>query len=329
MLSPSIAVALVLSPRFPLMSFAACTESLRIANRELGHLAFSRLLLTPDDGPVTSSSGIALAPDALLVGAPFAPVVVVLSSYQPEEACRPAFLAWLRKQHRRGAIIGCVDTASYILAKAGILEGRKVAVHRESLPTYQETLAGVALLDRLFAVDDTIISSAGGMATLDMMLGLIARFQGRHLADRVAHVLNYRPFPAEASAEETARDGAIARVERRLARMIERMQTNLETPLSIATICREARVPRATANRLFLRYFQATPSRYYMKIRLERAQSLLGYSPLPVGEIAAKVGFADASAFTRAYRRQFGKLPSSSRRHESGAVTPGPTDQSE
>lgn len=298
------------------MSLAACTESLRIANRELGRVAFSRLLLTPDDASASASSGIALAPDVTLAETPFAPVVLVLSSYHPEEACRPGFLAWLRKQYRQGAVIGCVDTASYILAKAGILRAHKVAVHRESLSSYKEMLANAALLDRLFAVDGKIVSSAGGMATLDMMLGLIALFQNKSLADRVAHVLNYRPFAAEATSEETSRDGAIARLERRLARMIEHMQTNLENPLPIATICHVAQVPRATANRLFLRYFQATPSQYYMKIRLERAQTFLGNSPLAVGEIAARVGFLSASAFTRAYRRQFGKLPSSSRQYE-------------
>lgn len=315
-----ITVAIVLAQRFPLLSLAACSESLRVANREWGGLAFNRLLLTPSDAPVASSSGIPVAPDAALANAPFAPIVLVLSSYQPDEACQRPFLVWLRKQYRLGAIIGCVDTGSYILAKAEILGTHKVAVHRETLPTYRELLSDAALLDRLFATDGTIVSSAGGIATLDMMLGLIARFQGKSLADRVANILNYRPLTAEPSAGESARGGMIARVDRRLAHMIEVMQTHLESPLPISAICQKAKVPSATANRLFLRHFQVSPSRYYIRIRLERAQSLLGNSPLPVRDIAVRVGFADASAFTRAYRRHFGRLPSSSRLHEAGAV---------
>lgn len=311
-----ITVAIVLAPGFPLMSLSACTESLRIANRELGKVAFNRTLLTTNDAVATSSSSISLAPDASLAATLFAPVVLVLSSYQPEEACRPEFLAWLRRQRRLGAVIGCVDTASYILAKAKILGLHKVAVHRESLPGYQEMLARATLLDRHFAVDGDIVSSAGGTATLDMMLGLIARFHGQYLADRVAHVLNYRPLSFEANSDETSRDGTIMRVEPRLARMIELMQTNLEHPLSIAAICQKSQVPSATSNRLFLRYLRTTPNRYYMQIRLERAQSLLANSPLPISEIAAKIGFENASAFSRAYRRQFGKLPSSSRRFQ-------------
>lgn len=314
MASSLATIAIVLAPGFPLMSLSACTESLRIANRELGHVAFNRVLLTTDDYVATSSSGIPITPDEPLAARLFAPVVLVLSSYQPEKACRPDFLAWLRKQRRLGALICCVDTASYILAKAEVLGSNKVAVHRENLPGYQEILGNAALLDRLFAVDGDLFSSAGGTATLDMMLALIARFQGQFIADRVAYVLNYKPLSVEASTVEISGDGAITRVERRLARMIELMQSNLEHPLPITVVCKQSQVPPATGNRLFLRYFGTTPNRYYMRMRLERAQSLLTDSPLPISEIAAKIGFESASAFARSYQRHFGKLPSYTRR---------------
>ena len=316
MATTPITVAIVLAQRFPLISLAACLESLRVANRERGQIVFNRTILTPDNAPVLSSSGILLTPDAALDDAPFAPVTMVLSSYKPEDACRPAFLGWLREQYRRGSVIGCVDTASYILAKAGILGSHKVAVHRESLDAYREILRSSALLDQLVASDERIVSSAGGVATLDMMLELIKRFSGKALADRVAHVLNYRPFAADAKSVETYQDGMVARVERRLARMIELMQTNLESPIDVAGICRMTHTPPATANRLFHRYFDMSPSRYYTKLRLERAQWLLGNSPLPIGEVAAKVGFSNASVFTRAYRRNFGTVPSSLRQYD-------------
>lgn len=314
MASDPVTIALVLAPRYPLMSLAACTESLRIANRELGFIAFDRLMLTTDDSVAMSSSGIPLSPEATLEDTLFAPVALVLSSYHPEEACRPDFLAWLRRQSRMGSIIGCVDTASYILIKAGVLGEHEVAVHRESLPGYQELLSHAALLDRYFVIDGQVVSSAGGMATLDMMLGLIARFQGREIAGRVAYVLNYRPLPEGASSDETSVDGLVTRVDRRLACMIKLMQTNLEEPLPLAVVYERARVPSATASRLFSRFLHMTPGQYYMRIRLERAQSLLANSPLPIGEVAGRVGFDDASAFTRAFRRHFGKPPSASRR---------------
>lgn len=316
MASPATTVAMVLAQRFPLVSLAACLESLRVANRELGQICFAWKILTPDDAPVLSSSGLPFAPDTALDEASFSPVTIVLSSYKPEEACTPALLRWLRKQYRLGAVIGCVDTSSYVLAKARILGSHRVSVHRESLSAYRELLADSVLLDQLFAADGRIVSSAGGVATLDMMLALIARFQGKSLSERVAYVLNYRPLAADATSAETSPDGMIARVEPRLARMIEHMHANLEQPFDVVAICHMAQVPTATANRLFRRYFQMSPRRYYTRLRLERAQWLLGNSPLPIGQIAAKVGFADASAFARAYRRQFDKSPSSVRRSE-------------
>jgi transcriptional regulator GlxA family with amidase domain len=312
----AVTVAIVLAQRFPLLSLAACLESLRVADREHGQACFIRRILTPDDTSVSSSSGVPIAPDTALADMPFAPVIIVLSSYKPEEACKPALLAWLRKQYRQGAIIGCVDTASYILAKARILGAHKVSVHRESISAYRELLVESVLLDQLYSSDERIVSSAGGIATMDMMLGLIKRLRGKTLADRVAHVLNYRPLAADANSAETSPEGMVARVEQRLARLIELMQAHLEEPVDVAALCALAEIPSATANRLFQRHFRTTPSRYYTKLRLDRAHWLLGNSPLPVSEIAAKVGFAGASAFTRAYRRQFGKTPSKIRQAE-------------
>lgn len=310
---PTITVTVVLAQRFPLLSLSSCLESLRVANRELGHISFNWKLVTPDDAPVTSSSGVPITPDASLDDDALSPVVIVLSSYKPAEACTPSLLRWLRRQHKLGAIVGCVDTSAYILSKAKILGNKKVSVHRESLSAYQDLLSEAAVLDKMFNTADNIVSSAGGVATLDMMLALISRFHGQSLSDRIANVLNYRRLADGATEVETSPDGMVARVEPRLARMIEIMHSNLDLPPDVAVICELAQVPPATANRLFLRYFQLTPSRYYTRLRLDRAQWLLENSSLSVSEVAIRIGFGDASAFARAYRRQFERPPSSPR----------------
>lgn len=316
MAASTVTVAVVLAQQFPLLSLSSCLESIRVANRELGRIGFDWELVTPDDAPVMSSSGVPITPDLPLNDVSFADVVLVLSSYRPDEACTSSLLGWLRRQDRKGSVIGCVDTSAYILAKAKILGNHKVSVHRESLSAYRDLLSDSAVLDQMFAADDRIVSSAGGVATLDMMLALVSRFYGQSLSDRVASVLNYRRLAVGTTSVETSLDGMIARVEPRLARMIEIMYSNLDRPPDVAAICKMALVPPATANRLFLRYFRLSPSRYFTRLRLDRAQWLLGNSSLSVSEIAARIGFGDASAFTRAYRRQFGGSPSSLRQSD-------------
>ena len=320
---PPIVVSLLLAPRFPLLSLAICTESLRVANRELGAQRFARQILSLNGAPALSSSGIELAADAAYSDVTFAPVALLLSSYQPEEAARPELLAWLRRLDRRGALLGCIDTGAYLLAKASLLGGRHIVAHYETLPAYEELFGDAVRLDRLFAFEGRIASSAGGMATLDMMLQVIAHFTDRGLADRVAHVLNYRPLEQAAAFGAGPGDGALGRVDKRLGRLVELMQANLETPLPVTTLCRIARVEGATARRLCLRHLKATPGRYYMGLRLERARALLTNSALPVGQIAAMVGFPDPSAFARAFRRHHGLPPSKARRADTGAATVG------
>lgn len=308
-----LTVSLLLAPGFPLLSLAICTESLRVANRELGSTFFGRQILTFDGSPAHSSSGIELSGDAAFGDVHFAPVVLVLSSYQPEEASRPDLLAWLRRQDRQGALLGCIDTGAYLLAKAGLLNGRHVVAHHETLPAYEELFGEAVLLDRLFALEGRIASSAGGMATMDMMLKVIAQFIGQRLSDRVAHVLNYRVHGQDDAISTSTADAAIGRVDRRLGRLVEIMQAHLENPIALADVCAVARVDVSTARRLFQRHFRETPGRYYLRLRLDRARSLLTNSALPVGQIAAMAGFSDQSTFSRAYHRHVGRPPSKDR----------------
>ena len=318
--SQPITVSLLLAPRFPLLSLAICTESLRVANRELGAAHFGRQILTFDSNPAHSSSGIELAGDAAYGDVHFAPVVILLSSYRPEEASSPDLSAWLRRQDRQGAMLGCIDTGAYLLAKAGLLGGRHVVAHHETLPGYEELFGEAVLLDRLFALEGRIASSAGGMATLDMMLKVIAHFANQELADRVAHVLNYTAHGQAGALGSSTNDAAIGRVDRRLGRLVEIMQGHLENPITLTKICAIAQVDSSTARRLFLRHFRDTPGRYYLKLRLDRARSLLTNSALPVGQIAAMAGFTDLSTFSRAYHRHYDVPPSKDRQSDPGAT---------
>ena len=317
-----ITVALVLAPRFPLLSLAICTESLRVANRELGRYRFARRIVCVEESQAVSSSGIPITPDGTLGEIADVPVAIILSSYHPEEAVSAELLAWIRRQDRRGAVLGCVDTGAYLLARAGILGGRHVATHREAMAAYQEMFGDGVVLDQLSAMDGRIASSAGGMATMDMMARIIARCHDDELSARVMHVLNHRSLVDVKTAESAARYGAIARLDRRLARLVELMQANIETPLPIASLSKIARVDPATSRRLFLRHFQQTPGRYYKTLRLERARQLLTNSALRIGQIATMVGFADQATFARSYSQWAGRSPSKSRRAESGYWPP-------
>ncbi len=308
-------VALVVAPRFSFLSLAICMDGLRVANRESISPAYHTIVASESGAPVACSSGPEVAPQAALSDLAVSPVTIVLTAYEPEAACTPGLLAWLRRQDRQGGIIGCVDTAALVLARAGLLRGERIAVHHEVVQPFREEIGAAVLLDKRYAFEGRRLSSAGGMATMEMLLAMIERTQGPALARRVAHAMSFEMPPKETLPEREALPGGVAAVDRRLGRMVAIMQSHLETPLAIAEVCRRAHVEDSTARRLFHAQLKESPGRYYLRLRLERARTLLRYSRLGVAEIAAAVGFADTPSFSRAFHRVFG-LPRSRDRAE-------------
>lgn len=311
-------VTLVIAPQFSFLSLAICMDGLRLANRESGLPLFDWTVASETGKPVPCSSGTSIAPDAALADLPDAPVSILLMAYEPEAACTPGLLAWLRRQDRQGGVIGCVDTAALALGRAGLLRGERIAVHHEVVAPFREELGDAILLDRRFAFEGRRLSSAGGMATLDMLLALIESLQGAALARRVAQAIAFKAPPDGRTAEQDALPGALSGVDRRLGRLAAIMQSRIEAPLEIAAVCRQANVEESTARRLFRRHFGLAPSAYYLGLRLERARTLLRYSQLNIAQIAAAVGFADAPSFTHAFKRVFGLPPSQDRHHFTG-----------
>ncbi len=317
-LSDRLPVTLVVAPGFSLLSLAICMDALRVANRENVTAAYDWIIASEDGGTVTSSSGLAVEPQAAVSDIAVSPVTILLTAYDPEAACTPRLMAWLRRQDRHGGLIGCVDTAALVLGRAGLLHGAAIAVHPEVVAPFREEIDEAELLDRTWVWHGRRLSSAGGIATLDMLLALIERTGGGRLARRVAHVMNYA-WPRDTAPAEIDRLAAgLSRTDRRLGRIVALMQTSLESPFSVVEVCRRAQVDPATARRLFRRHLKQSPSAYYSRLRLERARTLLRYSHLSVAEIAAAVGFADNPSFSHAFTRLFGVAPSRARRDVSG-----------
>lgn len=308
-------VDLVLIEAFPLHSLTSITEPLRLANRESLARRFGWRLLSPDGNRVRSSSGIPLEMDGGLDDEP-ADAVIVLSSYEVEAAVEPRLLAWLRRRSRRGDLMGCVDTASLLFAKAGLLTGRPAAVHYEAIQSFRDQFSPAMFTDRIYDFSPPRCSSSGGVGTINMTLALITHFADRELARRVASILNYVPYEDQKTQAIFDSSYNTARVHRNLARCIEIMHASIAMPLALREITRRVGLPLWRMRRLFLKYLGRTPSEYYLDLRLEQARNLLRNSHFQVGDIAGRCGFYNHETFSRAYRRRYGMAPSRDREWE-------------
>jgi len=304
-------VALVLTEHFPILSLTLVTEPLRVANRELTRADWSWTILSAKGGTLKSSSGIDI-PTLPLDDTDY-DIVILISSYAPENALGTPLLTWLRKKARSGTMMGCVDTGAMIFAEAGLLTKTPAAVHFEALRGYQERYRSQMFVDRMFDISETRCSSAGGVATFDMTLALIAQCNNRALALRVAEILTYRPTEHSGPQQKMLTETSIARLDRTLGRAVDLMLANIRDPLDIDTICTRVDAPKWTLNRLFRKHLKQTPAAYYRYLRLSQAKNMLLNSTYQISEIGSLCGFENPESFSRAYMRLFGRTPTQTR----------------
>ncbi len=300
-------ILLHLSNGFPAAPLTLVTEPLRVANRELGRAVYDWRFVSDQGGSVASSSGIEIPTVPLPEDRPDA--LVVLASYGPERAATPRTLSWLRKMDRAGCLMGCVDTGAFIFAKAGLLHTHPATAHPEALAGLSRQFPRSLFIDRV--VDFTLprFSAIGGVATMEMTLDLITHFSGRPTARRVAEIFAYRP--GVLSAPNLPSPAALSIPE--LRAVVQLMEQHLSDPRPISEIAARLGTPGWRLNRLFRRYLHASPTSYYVTLRLERARHMLRNSALPVGEIASDCGYQNGEVFARAYKARFGLPPSRDR----------------
>lgn len=313
-------VGLLLLPAFSQLGLAAVTEPLFVANWLAGQTLYRWRALSLDGRPARSSSGQRLPVDAGIGDESKFDILLVLASFDVKPLARhQALKAWLRRVARHGATIGSIETASEVVAAAGLLDGMPVAVHWDNLQGFAESHPRCRAVSQLYTAEGNRLTCAGQSATLDMMLHWIAADQCMALAGEVAaHLM----LPGWRTGDETQPAPGIrprTTTDPTLERVLALMERNIEEPLPCATIARRAGLTMRRMQRLFARDLGATPVRHYQFMRLSKAHALLQQTDLSVTEIAVSAGFGSLEHFCRIYRRQFGCRPRDDRRQSVAA----------
>jgi AraC family transcriptional regulator, glycine betaine-responsive activator len=312
--------AFLLLERFTLLAFAAAIEPLRLANRASGQAFYSWSLVSPTGADVTCSNGTRVAVGSAMADLPKDAVVMVCGGLDVARATTPAIIAWLRKRARYGNVIGGVCTGAYALAKAGLLDDKRATIHWENHSGLAEEFPAIDLSRSVFAIDAGRVTSAGGMAALDLMLTLIANDHGSGLANSVADQVIYAGIRTNRDTQRLSIPARIGVRHPKLARVIEIMETHIEDPISPADLAEQVDMSTRQLERLFRRYLDRSPKRYYTELRLERARHLLMQTDMSVINVALATGFTSPSHFSKCYRAYYQTTPYRERgTHESGA----------
>ena len=161
----------------------------------------------------------------------------------------------------------------------------------------------------MFVIDGNRYTAAGGTASIDLFLTLIANEHGEDLANAVADQLIYSSIRTDRDTQRLSIPTRIGVRHPKLASVIKMMEGNLEEPISPSILARDVGMSTRQLERLFRRYLNRSPKRYYMELRLQKARNLLMQTDMSVINVALACGFASPSHFSKCYRSHYNTTP--------------------
>jgi transcriptional regulator GlxA family with amidase domain len=209
--------------------------------------------------------------------------------------------------------IGAVNLGSYLLARAGLLDGYRCTVHWENLSGFTEAFPHLEATSEIFEIDRDRFTCSGGMAAFDLMLHAIAGQHGFALASAVSDQFIHERIRDKRDRQRMALPARLGIRHPKLLAAIRRMEENLEETVSRAELARTVKVSPRQLERLFRKYLGRTPTRFYLELRLDKARRLLQQTEMTVLDVALACGFVSASHFSKCYRERFVKTPRAER----------------
>ena len=294
-------ISILLFSNFSNHCLANILEPLRAANDLSGRLNYSWKIVTLDGLEVSSSSGLRLGADARLSDAG-GDILMVMPSYEFLAHATVTTSRALRAAAKRFTTLAGLDTGSWLLAEAGLLDGHQATIHWDEIDRFSERFFEVHVQKEAVVFDRRRASCGGASTAFEMALQLIGEAHGPTLRMRVENL-----FMGAYSERPDPQVGIVSRA-------LQLMRANLEEPLLISDIA--ARLGRSQRHlEIQVRAkMGANPQVIYRRMRLALAHSLAVEAQVSVAEIAVRCGYQDASAMTRAFRVEFETTPQAVRR---------------
>ena len=301
-------IGFLLAPDFPLLTMSGALDVLRHANRFAPQPRYRFTTYALDGAPALASNGLAIdAKDLEETARP--DWLFVVCGFHPERITEDRILNWLRRLASRGVKLGGVSAGSFILARAGLLVGRECAVHWEYAGAFEEMWPDAELTDRLYVIENDRATCAGGAATMDMFLRMVADELGADVAAKASEQMLLDRVRSTLDRQTSAAMFRAKTRSRALAQAIGAMEDHLDAPLSMIEIAEMVRLTRRQLHRLFREHTGLAPTDFYRDLRLRYARNLLRQTPTKVIDVALASGFGSHSHFSKVYREHFGVSP--------------------
>lgn len=304
-------IGFVLARSFTLSAFSLFVDTLRLASDDTdksGRRFADWHVLSSKGNLIGSSCGIQVAPTSGLVDpTQFDYIVVVGGLLNCENPVDEETLAYLRRAAAKKVRLIGVCTGTFILAEAGLMAKHETCVSWLHYDAFRERFPDLAVrADRIFQLDRSRGSCAGGSSAADMAAHIVRRHIGPSAERNALEVLQIDKARTHLDIQPR-RPLSTDYDDTRLRAVILLMEQNIEEMLPISKMASAVGLSRRQLERLFVEKAKSTPSAVYRRIRLERARHLLARTKAPLIEIAVAVGFVNASHFSRVFRSAYGQ----------------------
>ena len=280
-----------------------------------GRRLYDVLVCTPDGRPVRSGGDFGVLPDHGLEALDGADTVLVPGVYGSalDNEPPPALLDALRQAARRGRVMS-ICTGAFVLAAAGLLDGRPATTHWYHAERFRRRYPAVRLDPNVLFVDDgRILTSAGVGAGIDLCLHVVRRDHGDETANRTARRCVVAPWRDGGQSQFIERP-VVAPAEASTAAARDWALRHLDEPLDLLAVARHARMSVRTFTRRFRAETGTSFARWLGQQRVELARDLLETTSLPIDQVAARCGFGTAASMRQHLRAALGVAPSAYRR---------------
>jgi transcriptional regulator GlxA family with amidase domain len=280
---------------------------------------FRILVCAANPSPMQTNVGFSIHTTHRLAALKEAQTVIVPSWRDTSEIPPKALLDALRAAHQRGAKIVGLCLGSFVLAAAGLLEGRRATTHWKWADELAQRYPQVNVEPGVLYVDDgDVITSAGSAAAIDCCLHILRKQYGAEVANHVARRMVVPPFRQGGQAQFIEQPVFSSVSPDRLSLVMEWMTQNLNTSHTLDELAERALMSRRTFTRRFRQVTGTTAGQWLLNQRLALAQRMLETTDKPIEIVAETAGFASPALFRRCFGQAFGIKPSVYRREFRG-----------
>ena len=294
--------------------FGIAVEVFALPRPELDVQWYQFRVCSFERGPVRATGGILMQADAGPAALRWANTIIIPGWRGADEPPPEALLGALRAAHRRGARLVSICSGVFVLAAAGLLDGKRATTHWRYVDKLKSRFPNVQVEPDVLYVDEgSILTSAGSAAGLDLCLHLVRLDYGAEVANTVARRLVIPPHRDGGQAQyipDAFHQGASGG----LAALLHWAQAHLDNPLSIEALARKAALSPRTLARRFRQEAGTTPHRWLIHQRLLSAQRRLETTKRSIDDVAEAVGFGTATTLRQHFQRAFGTTPTAYRR---------------